>query len=192
MVVLGLAVGHGSTPIDAWFQQANGSGLGRLLFFTDVRTMAVVLLVAVLAAMAAKRWFLVVLMVVSPVAAVMIAGWLKRLFGREKDGALAYPSGHTTVMVMVLGMVILLVGLRLWVMLAAGLWTLLGVVGQAVSYHYFTDAVGAVLLASSVLCVVALIEHRPFTPSSPSRRPEELFCAGDTGDERLQGFRRRR
>jgi hypothetical protein len=30
-------------------------------------------------------------------------------------------------------------------------------VGQAVSYHYFTDTVGALLLGSSVVCVAAAV-----------------------------------
>lgn len=191
MVALGVAVGDGATPVDGWFQRARGSSLVHLLFFTDLRTMAVILLIAVGAALVTKRWLLALLMMVSPVAAVMIARGFKRLFEREKEGALAYPSGHTTLMVVVLGMVILLVGPRLWVTVGASVWALLGVVGQAVSYHYFTDALGALLLGSSVVCVVALIEHRSFTASSPPRRPQELLCAGDTGDERLQGLRRR-
>lgn len=192
MVVLGLAVGDGSTPVDDWFQQARGSALGRLLFFTDLRTTSVLLVIAFIAAVTAKRGLLTLLILVSPVVAVMIARGLKRLFEREKEGALAYPSGHTTLMVVVLGMVILAIGLRLWVMVGAAVWALLGVIGQAVSYHYLTDALGAVLLGTSLVCVFALIEHRPFTRPSPFRRPQELFCAGDTGDERLQGLRRRR
>jgi hypothetical protein len=41
------------------------------------------------------------------------------------------------------------------VILAAAV-TLLGMVGQGVTYHYFTDTVGALLLGSAVVCVVAL------------------------------------
>jgi hypothetical protein len=36
------------------------------------------------------------------------------------------------------------------------------VVGQAVTYHYFTDTVGALLLGTAIVCVVALaLGHTP-------------------------------
>nr|WP_208300522.1 PA-phosphatase [Mycobacterium sp. DL592] len=171
MVALGVAVGDSSTPVDDWFQQAHGSALGKLLFFTDLRTVALVLLGAVAVALWGRRWMLALVMMVSPVAAVMIARALKHLFGRQKEGALAYPSGHTTLMVVVLGMVVLALGARWWVVVGAAVWAVLGVLGQAVSYHYFTDAVGAVLLGSSVVCIAAAIvrraRHPSFTPASP-------------------------
>lgn len=171
MVALGVAVGDSSTAVDDWFQQARGSSLGRLLFFTDLRTVALVLLAAVAVAASGRRRVLALAMVVSPVAAVMIARLLKRLFDRQKDGELAYPSGHTTLMVVVLGMVVLVLGARWWVVLGAAVWAVLGVLGQAVSYHYFTDAIGAVLLGTSVVCIAAVIvrraQHRSFTPASP-------------------------
>ncbi|WP_328363661.1 PA-phosphatase [Mycobacterium sp. NBC_00419] len=171
MVALGVAVGDGSTPVDDWFQRARGSALGALLFFTDLRTVALVLLCAVVVALAGRRWVLAIVMMVSPVAAVMIARGLKLLFGRQKEGALAYPSGHTTLMVVVLGMVVLVLAARWWVVAGVAVWALLGVLGQAVSYHYFTDAVGAVLLGTSVVCIAAVIVHRAqhpsFTPASP-------------------------
>ena len=33
--------------------------------------------------------------------------------------------------------------------------SVLGALGQAVTYHYFTDTVGAVLLGTAVVCVAA-------------------------------------
>ena len=42
-------------------------------------------------------------MVASPPVAIMLARLLKELFGRENDGAFAYPSGHTTAAVVVIG-----------------------------------------------------------------------------------------
>lgn len=168
---LGFAVGDGSTPVDDWFQRARGSALGALLFFTDFRTMSLVLLGAVAVALSGRRWVLAIVMMVSPVAAVWIARGLKHLFDRQKEGALAYPSGHTTLMVVVLGMVVLVLGARWWVLAGAAVWAVLGVLGQAVSYHYFTDAVGAVLLGTSVVCIAAVIvrraQHPSFTPASP-------------------------
>jgi membrane-associated phospholipid phosphatase len=155
MALLGWAVGTGSTPIDDWFQRAHGTVLGWLLFFTDQRTVAVILLGALVVALYRQRWLLAVLVVVTPVVAVWLSRALKELFGRQKGGAVAYPSGHTTLMVVVLGMAILAVGAQLYVVVAAGVWTLLGMLGQAVTYHYFTDAVGGLLLGSSLVCVAA-------------------------------------
>jgi len=173
MVLLGLAVRDGSTPVDDWFQHGRGSALGRLLFFTDYRTMLLVLAVALGLALYRQRWILAAAVAVTPVAAVWLSRLCKNLFGRLKEGAVAYPSGHTTLMVSVLGMLILVVGARPWVVITAIVWALLGVVGQAVTYHYFTDTVGALLLGSSVVCIAAAIVHRArhlsFTDLSPGR-----------------------
>jgi hypothetical protein len=49
------------------------------------------------------------------------------------------------------------VGLRIWVLVAAAG---LGIVGQAVTCHYFTDAIGSVLLGTSLVCMAALILRR--------------------------------
>ncbi|HNF05592.1 MAG TPA: phosphatase PAP2 family protein, partial [Mycobacterium sp.] len=92
--------------------------------------------------------------------AVELARWAKRFFGRSKGDALAYPSGHTTLMVVVLGMVILVVGARVWLVLAAAGWAVLGVLGQAVTYHYFTDTVGGVLLGTALVCIAAEVRNR--------------------------------
>ena len=113
MVLLGWAVGAGSTPIDDWFQRAHGSALGWLLFFTDQHTVAVILLGALALALYRQRWLLAVCVVVTPVGAVWLSRVFKNWFGREKGGAVAYPSGHTTLMVVALGLVILVVGARL-------------------------------------------------------------------------------
>jgi membrane-associated phospholipid phosphatase len=155
MVLLGWAVGTGSTPIDDWFQRARGSALGWLLFFTDQRTAAAILLAGLAVAAYRQRWLLAALVAVTPVVAVWLSRLLKGWFGREKDGAVAYPSGHTTLMVVVLGMVIVVVGARLYIVVAAIVWALLGMLGQAVTYHYFTDAIGGLLLGSSLVCLAA-------------------------------------
>ena len=119
MVALGLVVRGGSTPVDDWFQ--HGSSVpGRLLFFTDYRTMLLAVAVALGFALYRQRWTLAAVVAVTPVAAVWLSRLCKQLFGRQKEGTVAYPSGHTTVMVTVLGMLILVLGARLWVVLAAG------------------------------------------------------------------------
>ena len=119
MLLLGWAVGTGSTPVDDWFHQFRRSPARRLLFFTDPRMLAIVLAVGVAVALYRRRWRLAAVMVASPLVAIVLARLLKRLFGRENDGALAYPSGHTTVAVVVMGMIVLVGGGALWAVLVA-------------------------------------------------------------------------
>jgi membrane-associated phospholipid phosphatase len=83
---------------------------------------------------------------------VALSRTFKELFGRQKGGAVAYPSGHTTLTVVVLGMVLLVLGTRLYAVAVTIVWALLGILGQAVTYHYFTDAVGGLLLGSAIVC----------------------------------------
>ena len=97
--------------------------LGRLLFFTDPRVLAVLLVGALLVAMYRRRWRLAAVVAVTPVVAVVAARLVKRVFGRESDGALAYPSGHTTLAVAVLGMVVLVAGAAAWAVAIAVAWS---------------------------------------------------------------------
>jgi membrane-associated phospholipid phosphatase len=92
-----------------------------------------------------------------------LARLLKPVFGRQRAGAFAYPSGHTATVVVVMGMVVLVAGVALWAVLLAVAWCLLGIVGQAVSFHYFTDTIGALLLGTAVVCVAALTLRQPAT-----------------------------
>ncbi|GAY14723.1 hypothetical protein MSZK_14490 [Mycobacterium sp. shizuoka-1] len=156
-------MGPGSTPIDDWFQRANGGTLGLLLFFTDRRTIAVLLLGAVVVAVYRQRWLLAALVVANSVVAVWLSRLLKQWFGREKGGSLAYPSGHTTLMTVALGMAILIAGQRLWLVAVALAWALLGMLGQAVTYHYFTDTIGGLLLGGSLVGVAAALNSRLLT-----------------------------
>ena len=71
-----------------------------------------------------------------------------RLVRTEASGA---------VMVVVLGMLVLAVGVRLWLVTAAVGFGVLGVLGQSVTYHYFTDAVGSILLGTSLVCAFAAV-----------------------------------
>ncbi len=155
MVLLGLGVRDGATPMDAWMQQARGGPLGSLLLFTDYRTVQALLLAAVVVSLYRRMWALVPVIVVVPIVAVWAARALKPIFGRLKDEGLAYPSGHTTAMVAVLGMLILAIGVRRWLLWAVAVFATLGILGQSVTYHYFTDAVGAVLLGTSLVCLTA-------------------------------------
>lgn len=165
LALLGWAVGKGSTPVDDWFQRTRGSELRWLLFFTDQRTVLVILLgtLAVAVVCYRKRWLLAVFVLANPVAAVLLSRLLKDLFGRHKGSVPAYPSGHTTLMVVVLGMAILVLGARLYVVLVSIAWVLLGMLGQAVTYHYFTDVVGGLLLGSALVCAAAVLNQALLT-----------------------------
>lgn len=157
MVLLGLNVRDGATPVDAWLQQARGGPLGALLFFTDYRTAQTLLAATVAVALFRRLWVLIPLALATPLLGVLSTETLKPFFGRFKGEALAYPSGHTTAMVVVLGMLILAVGARRWLVWAAVVFAALGIIGQAATYHYFTDAVGSVLLGTSLVCVAAVV-----------------------------------
>jgi len=162
MSLLGWAVGKGSTSLDDWFHQYRHSPARHLLFFTDPRVLAVLAAGTLVVAIYQRRWRLAAVAVVSPLAAMALPQLLKRLFGRETDGALAYPSGHTTTMVVVMGMVVLVARVALWAVLVAVAYCLLGMIGQAATYHYFTDTVGALLLGTAIVCVAALtLGHAP-------------------------------
>lgn len=160
MVLLGLAVRGGETPVDSFFQQAHGGPLSRLLFLTDERTAKLLLLIILAVAVYRRLWPVAIAAVVVPVAAWAATEALKPLFGRLKDQGLAYPSGHTAVMVVMLGMLIIALGAKRWIVLTAVVVGALGIIGQAVSYHYFTDAVGSMLLGTSMLAVAVIVLRR--------------------------------
>jgi membrane-associated phospholipid phosphatase len=159
MALLGFAVRHGSTQVDDWFHR-HGRPLLDLLFFTRPWVLASVVLVTLAAALYRRQWRLAMATAVCPLIALGFARLLKPLFGRERLGAFAYPSGHTTTLIVVMGMVVLVAGVARWAVLLASAWCLLGIAGQAVAYHYFTDTVGAVLLGTSIVCVAALVLGR--------------------------------
>lgn len=157
MTLLGQAVGHASTPLDDWFHAAGRSHriLRRLLVFTDPLVLATLGVIIVAVALARRRWRLAAVVAVSPLVAIAAARLLKQAFGREDQGALAYPSGHTTVAVVVFGLAVLVAGGATWAIVAATVASVLAGVGQGVTYHYFTDAIGAVFLATALLCAAA-------------------------------------
>lgn len=157
--MVGLAVGKGSTPVDDWFQE-----LGRrhpelkyLLVASDGRMLMAVSAVVVVTALVQRRWRLAVITAVTPLAGVLAARLGKTVFGRVKEGGLCYPSGHTTVTVVVVAMMVLLVGVTVWAVVAAAVFMALAVIGQAVSYHFFTDALGALLLGSALVCLAVSV-----------------------------------
>jgi len=157
MSALGWAVGRTSTPLDDWFHQFRRTPARQLLFFTDPWTLAILLMFGIAVAVFLGRRRLAVVMAASPLIGIALAQLLKPIFGRRADSSLAYPSGHTTTVVVVTGMLVLLAGGAWWAVVVAAVVSVLGAVGQGVTYHYFTDAVGALLLGSAVVCVAAVV-----------------------------------
>jgi hypothetical protein len=160
MTLLGYVVGAGSTPLDDWFQAGRQTLLRYLLCFSDARVVTSLLLLATAVVAYRRRWLLVAVMLVTPLAAVSVVTPLKLAFGRVKGDSLCFPSGHTTLMVVTLGMVVLGLGVVLWRIVAAISWAALGTIGISVTYHYFTDAVAAFLLGTCFIAVAAVIVDR--------------------------------
>jgi membrane-associated phospholipid phosphatase len=162
MLALGWVVRYGPIEVDDWFLRFGQSPARWLLFFSDARVLAVLAAGTLLVGIYQRRRRLSVVAVVSPLVAIALPQLLKPLVDRKNDGVLTYPSGHTTTMVVVLGMIVLAAGAALWSVLVAVVWCILGIVGQSVGYHYFTDTIGALLLGSAIVCVGALaLRHEP-------------------------------
>lgn len=157
MAVLGSAVGKRSTPLDDWFHHLRRTPARRLLFFTDPWLLMMVLMFGIAVALFLGRRRLAVIMVATPLVGIALAQVLKPLFGRRSGESLAYPSGHTTAVVTVVGMLVLVAGAAWWAVLVAAVVSVLGAIGQGVTYHYFTDTVGALLLGSAVVCAAAVV-----------------------------------
>lgn len=169
MLLLGWVVGKGPTPLDTWFLNL-GRAMGQYrwvcLWFTYPPLIAAVLVVSAGVALVRRRWWLAAAVVLAPPLAVVVAQVCKRIFGREKGGSLAYPSGHVTFAVTVLGLFVLVAAAATWAVVVAVAVGLLGVFGQAITHHYFTDTVGAALLGvSMVYAVVILLGDRERAPT---------------------------
>ena len=156
MFVLGWAVGKGSTPLDDWFHEFRRTPARWLLFFTDPWVLAIALMFGIAVALYLGRRRLAAVMLIAPLVGIVLAQVLKRFFCRQSEGDLAYPSGHTTTVVIVMGMLVLLASAVWWSVVVAAVAGLLAMIGQGVTYHYFTDTIGAALLGSAVVCVAAL------------------------------------
>lgn len=177
MVLLGWAVHGAPISIDDWFQELGrdmGARRDVFLLFTKPPLVTAALLIGIVVAVRQQRKRLAVAMVVSPLLAITIVRLIKPLFGREKEGALAYPSGHTTFLVTVTGLLLLVAGMRLWALAAAVCVVLLGIFGLSMTFHYFTDTVGGILLGTSVVCVAAILtrhgQYEQVDDTSPELR----------------------
>jgi formate hydrogenlyase subunit 3/multisubunit Na+/H+ antiporter MnhD subunit len=75
MVLLGMGVRGGATPVDAWLQQAHGSPLSSLLVFTDYRTAQALLITSLVVSLYRRLWSLLPLIVLLPLIAVAAMAW---------------------------------------------------------------------------------------------------------------------
>jgi hypothetical protein len=167
MILLGLAVGKGSTPLDDRFQEHNNSATQALSFLAKPLSLAI-LGFAVVGMALYRRWRrFAAVAVVFPPAAYLLVQFIKPLFGRMKGDGLAYPSGHITTTTVVLGLFVLVAGGALWAVLIAILYVALAMVGVGSTFHYFTDTIGGMLLATSIVCIAALVARRDLTRVNP-------------------------
>jgi len=166
MLLLGWVVGKGSTPVDDAVLQAAHDVLGQrpswLLVFTDWWLLGPVLAACLVVALCRRRWRLAVVVAVWPLVAIATVEAIKRLFERRNarcscpPETLEYPSGHITIVVVVMGMVVLVSGGRLWAIAVAVAVSLLGMLGEiACRFHFFTDTIGGVLLGTALVCLAA-------------------------------------
>lgn len=169
MTILGLAVGKGSTPIDRWFFSFDETPARYLLFFSHPTLLVLVMMVSAAVAFDSGRERLAAIVVLAPFISWGIVQGLKALFDRRKDGALAYPSGHITLTVVVWGLVVVVAGAALWSVITSVTVVLLAMLGQGVTWHYITDTLGAVLLGTAIVCVGALLAKLKLTRVNPVR-----------------------
>jgi len=162
-LALGWAVGRGSTPIDNWFSHATFTLIGEqprwLLIFTSGWLVLGVTVACLAVALSRSQWALAAAVLACPFAVTAITMALKHVFDRRNGPYLEYPSGHTALLVAVLGMMVLVVSsksARGWALTAATLVSLLGMLGLvACGYHFLTDTVGAAMLATALVCGTA-------------------------------------
>jgi hypothetical protein len=167
MIVLRLAVGKGSTPLDDWLQGFRHTAAAELSNLARPPLLAVVGVTVVGWALYRRCWRLATVAAVSPPVAYLLVQFVKPIFGRYIGDGLAYPSGHITVTTVVLGFFVLVAGGALWAVLVASTYVALAMVGVGSTFHFFTDTIGGVLLGTSIVCIAALVTHRDLTRVNP-------------------------
>ena len=66
-------------------------------------------------------------------------------------------------------LILLAAGWAAWTLVAASVVTALGMAGQALTYHYFTDTVGGLLLGTAVVAAAAVVAGCPPESVEPRR-----------------------
>lgn len=159
-LALGWAVGRGSTTLDSWFGRAAETILGGqprwLLTFTSGWLVRAVLVWSLVITLRKRQWVLATAVLACPVAVTAATQALKHLFDRRNGSYLEYPSGHTALLVAVLGMMVVVAAGRSWAVTVATAVSALGMLGLvACGYHFLTDTVGAAMFASALVCGTA-------------------------------------
>jgi hypothetical protein len=168
MILLGLVVGHGATPLDDWFLHFRHTPVRWLAYFAYPLSLLVIGCIVVGVAAYRRWWRFAAAGIVLPPSAYLLVQLIKPFFGRTKGGGLAYPSGHITMTTVVIGLVVIVAGGALWSVLVAAAYIALAMVGVGSTFHYFTDTIGGLLLGSSVVCIAAYAARRDLTPVNPS------------------------
>jgi hypothetical protein len=168
MILLGLAVGKASTPLDDWFDQFGHGPVRALTLLANPIALAAIGLVVVGVALYRRWWLFAVVAVAFPPLGYLLVQFIKPFFGRNAGDGLAYPSGHITMTTVVVGLFVVVVGAPLWAVLLAVVYIGLAMFGVGSTFHYFTDTVGAVLLGTSIVCIAALVSRRDLTRVNPA------------------------
>jgi len=168
MVLVGLAVGKASTPLDDWFDQF-GHGPVRVLTILANPVLLLAMGLTVVGIALYRRWWLFAIVTVAfPPLAYLLVQFIKPFFGRNAGDGLAYPSGHITMTTVVMGLFVVVMGGPLWAVLIAVLYVALAMLGVGSTFHYFTDTVGGALLGTSIVCIAALVARPDLTRVNPA------------------------
>jgi hypothetical protein len=151
MILLGLAVGKASTPLDDWFDQFGHGPVRALILLANPISLAAVGIAVVGMALYRRWWLFAIVTVAFPPLAYLLVQFIKPFFGRNAGDGLAYPSGHITMTTVVVGFFVVVVGSPLWAVLLAVVYIALAMFGVGSTFHYFTDTVGGVLLGTSIV-----------------------------------------
>lgn len=165
MIALARVVGRGPTRLDRYFLRDNTTIYDWrlvLLFVTDHRVVTVAWVLGLAVALWQRRIRVALtVLATAPLSALLLVPAVKAAFGRTKGGSLAYPSGHTTALVVVAGLLVIVAAWQCWAVLAAAATIVAGMLGQSLTYHYFTDTVGALFLGTAVVSAAAVVAGTP-------------------------------